>query len=398
MQQRGQLPTHYNELKYSVIRPVHTDRTAIPITSTAAPNAYFLPAVALVSAGQPTRWIWWGTEALQMVVFGRQLKNIFMEWRWKHGRSRIGGPVVSRVIGCSFRVTPERRYCWKQGTGTRRNTIAAIARQRHNQSRSHVQAQDSASATNVMPNRLMGGSGWFGSFFASRSNAISASENNLPMVTVESGPVRVVVSPPQLDSSVDVVSSVNEPDISTTDSYHDDFDGGEVGAYHCREEDSEGITGRIVAIYKPGRPANRALDRPATSQKLEIFVEVGERCETAMMLMCARIDDLFMSIPDQKRAPLVSILDDGGSNARMNTPAGSDINVNPSAEAGEGGLEQDLIGTNVNVEEGQRVQATFWSVFLGDRRAWKQRTKWITCAVLVVVVILLVLKPKLDRL
>ncbi|KAG0339514.1 hypothetical protein BG000_001942 [Podila horticola] len=113
--------------------------------------------------------------------------------------------------------------------------------------------------------------------------------------------VRVAISPDHTGATFDT-PSVNDNEGRSIES--DDDDDEELGAYHCREYSSDGITGRIVAIYRPGRLANRARDRPATSRKLEVFAEVGERCETAMMLMCARIDDLFMSIPDQKKVPL----------------------------------------------------------------------------------------------
>ncbi|KAF9970160.1 hypothetical protein BGZ73_007219 [Actinomortierella ambigua] len=83
----------------------------------------------------------------------------------------------------------------------------------------------------------------------------------------------------------------------------DDDDDDEVGVYHCREESIEGAPGRLVAIYRPARAANRARDIPARSCKLEIYAEIGERCETALMFMCSRLDDLFMSIPESKRMP-----------------------------------------------------------------------------------------------
>lgn len=359
MQQRGVAPTHHNELKYSIIRPVKTDRTAIPITSS-APNAYFIPAFALIAADHPGRWIWWGTEALQMVVFGRQLKNIIMEWKWKAGRARVGGPVANRLIGCSFRVTPERQYCWKQGTGKQKSIVSPRGRQR---------VGDLSDSGDITANRAVSSSGgWFGSFFSSRSPSISNPAIAMSDVVTD---VRVAISPDHTGATFDT-PSVNDNEGRSIES--DDDDDEELGAYHCREYSSDGITGRIVAIYRPGRLANRARDRPATSRKLEVFAEVGERCETAMMLMCARIDDLFMSIPDQKKVPLgVS----AGSNHERDTV-------------------QRVEETEEHVGQGQQYRASMLQRIAGDRKAWKRWIKWVTAAVLIAVVVILVLKPRLG--
>lgn len=371
VQQRGMTPTHHNELKYSVIRPLQTDRTAIPVTSTAAPNAYFIPALALIAADRPGRWIWWGTEALTLVVFGRQLKNIIMEWRWKVGRARIGGPLVQRLIGCSFRVTPEREYCWKLGTGRQRGASGHRGRHRNRDRQSRERRRNQVGDLNDSSRDITvnGGGGWFGSFFSSRSPTMS-------------GPVLAMS---------DVVTDAPEPPVharTAADTEHegdhfesDDDDDEEFGAYHCREYGSDGITGRIVAIYRPGRPANRARDRQATSRKLEVFTEVGERCETALMMMCVRIDDLFMSIPDQKKEPFVSLRSEEGS-GRLGAPAGSNRDLSDEATDRDG--------------EGQQSQASMLWRLVGDGGTWKPWIKWIVAAVLIAVVVILVLKPKLG--
>ncbi|KAG0235886.1 hypothetical protein BGW42_004532 [Actinomortierella wolfii] len=63
-------------------------------------------------------------------------------------------------------------------------------------------------------------------------------------------------------------------------SYESDDDGDDdAGVYHCREESIDGVPGRLVAVYRPARAANRARDLPARSCKLEIYAEIGERIE-----------------------------------------------------------------------------------------------------------------------
>lgn len=391
MQQRGMAPTHHNELKYSIIRPVQTDRTAIPITSTAAPNAYFIPALALIAVDHPGRWVWWGTEALQMVVFGRQLKNIIMEWKWKAGRARIGGPVVHRLIGCSFRVTPERQYCWKLGAGKQRSGLSPRGRHhnriRQSRERRRNQVGDLNDPGDTTTNRAASGSGgWFRSFFSSRSPPTS--NPAIVMSDVEAD-VRVAVPPDHAGATPDTTSSVNDHEHRSAES--DDDGDEEFGAFHCREYSSDGITGRIVAIYRPGRPANRARDCPATSRKLEVFTEVGERCETAMMMMCARIDDLFMSIPDQKKGPFVSLRSEGGSSGGLGASAGS--NHDPGDEATDRVVSQRIDEIEEHVGE---ARVSMLQRIAGDRKAWKQWTKWVTAAVLIAVVVILVLKPQLG--
>ncbi|KAG0088542.1 hypothetical protein BGZ92_006044 [Podila epicladia] len=391
MQQRGMMPTHHNELKYSIIRPVQTDRTAIPITSTAAPNAYFIPALALIATDHPERWIWWGTEALQMVIFGRQLKNIIMEWKWKAGRSRIGGPVVHRLIGCSFRVTPERQYCWKLGTGKQRSGLSPRGRHHNRNWRSRErrrnQGGDLSGPGDTTTNRAVGGSGgWFGSFFSSRSPPIL--NPAIAMSGVEAD-LRVAIPPDHGSATPDTTPSVQDHERRSAES--DDDDDEEFGAFHCREYSSDGITGRIVAIYRPGRRANRARDRPATSRKLEVFAEVGERCETAMMMMCARIDDLFMSIPDQKKGPFVSLQSEGGSSGGLGASA------NSSHDTGDDDTDR-FPSQRIGETEGHvgAVRVSILQRIAGDRKAWKQWTKWVTAAVLITVVVILVLKPKIG--
>jgi len=190
----------------------------------------------------------------------------------------------------------------------------------------------------------------------------------------------------------------------------------EMGCYHCREEGSTGYLGRIVAVYKPGRPANRARDRPARSRKLEIFTEVGERCETAMMLMCTRIDDLFMSVPAQKRGSLVTSRTNRGTVGNSSggdgtageqpstapTTGGMDRNddlVNEGAVDGGGELDQGGTG------QGQYSSSSFAAAaasspvshtkrLLGTRRDWLFRLRWLLAAILIAVVLVLVLIPR----
>ncbi|KAG0056054.1 hypothetical protein BGZ83_006491 [Gryganskiella cystojenkinii] len=394
LQERGLVPQqHQNELKYCIIRPVHTDRTAFPITNASATNAYFIPALALVAANYPSRWIWWGTEALQMVVFGRNLKNIIMEWRWKHGRTRIGGPIVHRLVGCSFRVTPERRYCWKQGTGKKR-TPAAVAAAARRANRAAAGQSRGVGSGQLLPGGTTagvrgGGGNWFGSFF-SRSSSPSST---LPYGASSDIPLNQVVTAPRASSEQDTTAIPPQegriPDVAAVDDDVDDDE--ELGCYHCREESPSGITGRIVAVYKPGRPANRARDRPATSRKLEIFTEVGERCETAMMLMCTRLEDLFLSIPDEKKGPFVS------SNLRQGGTTDDDAQLDGAVAEGEEGQPEENGETGVLADDS--VRSTVSSISLkqrikGTKASWRARLKWLVAAVLVAVVLVLVLKPK----
>ncbi|KAG0032788.1 hypothetical protein BGZ81_010073 [Podila clonocystis] len=203
--------------------------------------------------------------------------------------------------------------------------------------------------------------------------------------------VRVAIPPDHAGTIPDTTHSVNDHENRSAESGDDDDE--EFGAYHCREYSSDGITGRIVAIYRPGRLANRARDRPATSKKLEFFAEVGERCETAMMIMCARIDDLFMSIPDQKKDPFVSLRSEGGSSGGLGATAGS--NHDPGDEATDRDASQHIYEIEEHAGEGQQVRVSILRRITGDRKTWKQWTKWVTAAVLIAVVVILVLKPKL---
>ncbi|KAG0295777.1 hypothetical protein BGZ96_011012 [Linnemannia gamsii] len=442
LQERGLSPQHQAELKYSIIRPQHIDRTALPITG--ATNAYFIPALALVADHYPSRWIWWGTEALQMVVFGRQHKNVIMEWRWKHGRTRIGGPVAHRLIGASFQIAPDRKFCWKVGSGKSKTITAQQARSRRQQQQQHSRTASSAGSSRPMSQILStpfvggtegGGGGWFGSFFGRSRQPTRPSteptETSLSTadVTLESVQVHTPLSPtftiPELatpenpplseqESAIDrAMDSARTEDINIDDEDDDD----EVGCYHCREESSTGFLGRIVAVYKPGRPANRARDRPASSRKLEIFTEVGERCETAMMLMCTRLDDLFMSLPAQKKGPFVMSRPVGGSSSgggggdgaaggqqqQTSTAAGMNGHSNGASEGtgagGEGGAtgdgldlgDQGALGPTTN---SSRISISFKKRFIGTRRDWLFRIKWIVAAILIAVVLVLVLKPK----
>ncbi|KAF8933547.1 hypothetical protein BGZ58_006268 [Dissophora ornata] len=420
LQERGLSPQHHrNELKYCLIRPQHTDRTAIPVTSSSAPNTYFIPALALVAANYPARWIWWGTEALQMVVFGRQLKNIIMEWRWRHGRARIGGPIVHRLVGCSFRVTPERKYCWKQGTGKKRPANGAghdrttPQRSRRPGGRESIVLQPGPAE----PFNRVAGNSWFGSFFG-RSTATATtgtwasgtSDINPPADDIQLDQVLVTI-PPTLGTdeegvSVDLATVPQEnatlrerETAADIDNDQEDEDE-ELGCYHCREESSSGITGRVVAVYKPSRPANRARDRPAMSRKLEIYTELGERCETAMMLMCMRLDDLFMSIPDDRKGPFVSTRSSPGQGGGADAPTGeggAETNYAQGLGEGEGGANGSPAEGEGGVNNGQRSDVLVMKRILGGRNAWRLWLKWIIGVILIAVVVVLILKPKLTH-
>lgn len=441
LQERGLSPQHQAELKYSIIRPQHTDRTALPITG--ATNAYFIPALALVADHYPSRWIWWGTEALQMVVFGRQHKNVILEWRWKHGRTRIGGPVVHRLVGASFQIAPDRKYCWKMGSGKSTSTTAQEARNRLQQQQRQSRVFGAGSTRplsqilstqggGIAEGGVSGGGGWFGSFFGRSRQPIRQSTD--PVETSSSTTANialdsvVVHSPTSPTFNIPELATTQEnPPLSEQESTidramaDDDEDDDEVGCYHCREEGSTGFLGRIVAVYKPGRPANRARDRPASSRKLEIFTEVGERCETAMMLMCTRLDDLFMSLPAQKKGPFVTSrpVAVGSSNGgggggdgtasgqqQQATTAGVNGNSNEAdggtgagGVVGEGGRATgdgpDLGGPNApGLDTSAGASISFTKRLIGTRRDWLFRLKWIIAAILIAVVLVLVLKPK----
>ncbi|KAG0256411.1 hypothetical protein BG011_004577 [Mortierella polycephala] len=422
LQERGlSHQQHQNELKYCLIRPQRTDRTAFPMTTASGPNAYFIPALALVAANFPSRWIWWGTEALQMVVFGRLQKNVIMEWKWRHGRTRIGGPIVPRLIGCSFRVVPEIRYCWKIGSGKRRQGVTGtMMQQQRQQQQNHGGGTSSDSNRGnrrgrsnpnaVAPvlleqsmNRTAGGSSsWFTSFFTrttpspASTSAIVGAEDDVAM-----GQVRI---PMPSNSAVEGESS-NQQETGTNvhgneDSNVDDFDE-EVGCYHCREESSSGVMGRIVAVYKPGRPANRARDRPATSRRLEIYTEIGERCETAIMLMCMRLDDLFLSIPEQKK---MGPFDGADGHVGQTAEGGADVereSGNPRDEGSNGGETEEGVRQDsmADADGGTRQTSSQYGVRLlmlkrlyGGRGAWKSWAKWIVAAILIAVVVVLILK------
>ncbi|KAI1321084.1 hypothetical protein EDD11_008665 [Mortierella claussenii] len=421
LQERGLSSQSQNELKYCIIRPQHTDRTAVPLTNSLAPNAYFIPALALVAADYPARWIWWGTEALQMVVFGRQLKNIIMEWRWKHGRMRIGGPIVHRLVGCSFRVTPDRKYCWKQGSGKRRPATASTAA-------GHVVGQGQAGTgarsrrgdTTVLqlasaePLSRIAGSNWFGSFISRVASPTpsTATDNadTFSSIPLEGVQVPVPASTTQATSGREQnpmeIATLQDLDVAA---HEDDFDAQEAGCYHCREESPNGVAGRIVAVYKPGHPANRARDRPATSRRLEIYAEVGERCETAMMLMCVRLDDLFMSIPDEKKGPLVS----ARTTAPASGDASGDVEIATSAQVGEDSLESQIAqgsedlrggavgtaaaGSGAMASDDQRSELSAMKRLLLSRYTWRSWLKWVVATVLIAVVVVLILKPKFTH-
>lgn len=441
LQERGLSPQHQAELKYSIIRPQHTDRTALPITG--ATNAYFIPALALVADHYPSRWIWWGTEALQMVVFGRQHKNVIMEWRWKHGRTRIGGPVVHRLVGASFQIAPDRRYCWKMGSGKRTTPTAQEARSRLQQQQRQSRAFGAGSTRplsqilstqggGIAEGGVSGGGGWFGSFFGRSRQPIrqstetaeppSSTTANIALASV------IVHSPTSPTFNIpELVVTQENPSLSEQESAIDratddnDEDDDEMGCYHCREEGSTGFLGRIVAVYKPGRPANRARDRPASSRKLEIFTEVGERCETAMMLMCTRLDDLFMSLPAQKKGPFVTSRPvavgsnssgggggDGTASGQQQQATTAGVNGNNSeandgtraegAVGGGGGATGDGLDIGGPNTPGLATTAgtsiSFTKRLIGTRRDWFFRLKWVIAAILIAVVLVLVLKPK----
>ncbi|KAI8351902.1 hypothetical protein B0O80DRAFT_454970 [Mortierella sp. GBAus27b] len=403
IQERGISPQRH-ELKYSICRPQRTDTTAMASSNPSASNAYFLPAQALVAANHPARWIWWGTEALQMVVFGRQQKNIIMEWKWKRSRTRIGGPIVHRLIGCSFRITPERTYCWKLGTGSRRHNTghdrALQERSRSNFAQSPVSSESSNGA---------GESSWMGrlvSRFRTAPSTTVASGSNTDSA-IPMGQVHISIDPPPVaDGEEDTRDNpientrLTERDTLTPESNGVDEDDEEMGCYHCREECPSGTTGRIVAVFRPSRPANRARDRPAMSCRLEIFTELGERCETAMMLMCMRLDDLFMSIPAEKRGLFVPM----SSSPAQGSSTGGDSQDRTTDPAGGVSVETNDVHNHVVDEQsqtvpvgGRRLGASIRKHILGSRKTWKTRSKWIIAVILIVSVLVLVLKPKLSR-
>ncbi|KAG0293658.1 hypothetical protein BGZ98_002090, partial [Dissophora globulifera] len=180
----------------------------------------------------------------------------------------------------------------------------------------------------------------------------------------------------------------------------------ELRCYHCREESPEGVTGRIVAIYRPGRPANRARDRPAVSRRLEIFAELGERCETAMMLMCMRLDDLFMSIPDEKKGPFIpartslgqgsggEVLNGGTEAAAVAAGDENHEGGNTQSQHPEGAESRGEDQAGVLAINDQRSEVSVMKRILGNRKSWKARIKWTIGAVLIAVVIVLILRPK----
>ncbi|KAF9960816.1 hypothetical protein BGZ72_005822 [Mortierella alpina] len=300
LQERGLAPQlHQSELKYCIIRPQRTDRTAIPITNTLGPNTDldFIPALALVAANYPARWIWWGTEALQMVVFGRQLKNVIMEWKWKHGET----------------------------------------------------------------------------------------EGSMPQE-------------PEISTHVDGIPlSMQE---ATADGSDEDDE--ELGCYHCREESPSGAIGRIVAVYKPGRPADRARDRPATYRRLEIYTEVGDRCETAMMLMCTRLDDLFMSIPEEKKTGVFVSNHRSSEGVIANSTAiGGPDSADGAAEGNNFGPENgEDAGRAARVEgrvvaSDQRSEISVLKRLFAGQYTWRSWLKWTVAAILIAVVVVL-LKTKMS--
>ncbi|KAF9284939.1 hypothetical protein BGZ68_004290 [Mortierella alpina] len=207
---------------------------------------------------------------------------------------------------------------------------------------------------------------------------------------------------PEASTGVDSIPlSVQE---ATADSNSEEDE--ELGCYHCREESPSGAIGRIVAVYKPGRPANRARDRPATSRRLEIYTEVGDRCETAMMLMCTRLDDLFMSIPEDKKKG-VFVSNNGGSEVTA-------INDLPGGEGGGGdstgdATERNNFGREIGEEVGvatrpedrvlasdQRSEISMLKRLFAGQYTWRSWLKWTVAAILIAVVVILVLKPKIS--
>lgn len=187
-----------------------------------------------------------------------------------------------------------------------------------------------------------------------------------------------------------------EQETSTSISNGPDEDDEELGCYHCREESPTGIIGRIVAVYRPSRPANRARDRPAMSSRLEIFAELGERCETAMMFMCMRLDDLFTSIPAERKglfATARSPNESGSQNPTIDPAGGAGTETNYTHGDGNGVRGEN--GSQARDE--QRLEVSIMKRLLGSRDTWKTRLKLVVAAILIVVVLVLVLKPKFAR-
>ncbi|KAF9944498.1 hypothetical protein BGZ70_004591, partial [Mortierella alpina] len=396
LQERGLTPpTHPSELKYCILRPQRTDRTAIPITNTLGPNTDldFIPALALVAANYPARWIWWGTEALQMVVFGRQLKNVIMEWKWKQGRTRIGGPILHRLIGCSFRVAPDRRYCWRVGSGKRRIHVDATDSQSRTAGNAEGNSGGNGGGSSIttarrhqgrelaLPgrtdlSRTAAGGGWFNSFFTRTNNASAAESRpgDVPLndVRTPSSPLPhmagaetegAMSEPSQVSTGVDGIPlSVQEATADGTGEVDE-----ELGCYHCREE-----------------------NRSATSRRLEIYAEVGDRCETAMMLMCTRLDDLFMSIPEEKKNG-VFVSNNGGSEAvaGSGSPVGRRDSPDEGAERNNIGRENgENVGVATRTEDwmlasDQRSEISVLKRLFAGRYTWRAWLKWTVAAILI---------------
>jgi len=235
-----------------------------------------------------------------------------------------------------------------------------------------------------------GGSSWFGTFFSRTRVTIDSTVSDATDI-----PLNHVLATPTMNEQ-DTVANRQEQ----TNADDDDDDDEELGCYHCREESSSGVTGRIVAVYRPGRPANRSRDRPATSRKLEIYTELGERCETAMMLMCTRLEDLFMSVPEQKKGPFIAHprqerpLTESGPEA--GPVDGEGVEIGDEQERGQS--REAGLAAEQSTQRSQSLQsASLKQRIVGSKAAWKTRIKWIVAVVLIAVVAVLVFKPKFHH-
>ncbi|KAG0366203.1 hypothetical protein BGZ54_005679 [Gamsiella multidivaricata] len=247
------------------------------------------------------------------------------------------------------------------------------------------------------------GNNWFGSFFGRTTTPPLPSSERHDSNTIALEHVRISISsestPDGLHPSPSDPATLREQE-SAAATAADQEDDEEAGCYHLREESLTGTTGRIVAVYRPGRPANRALDRPAMSKRLEIFTELGEKCETALMLMCVRLDDLFMAIPDDKKGSFtdpVAVQRNGGRSGNGSEGAGGGEDTTEQGGETEGGEPGGRESGTGEGEDDRRSEISVMKRLLGGRHTWRLRIKWVIATILVAVVIVLILKPKFSQ-
>ncbi|KAF9095162.1 hypothetical protein BGX23_000938 [Mortierella sp. AD031] len=135
--------------------------------------------------------------------------------------------------------------------------------------------------------RNAGGGGWFGSFFgkasrhrASDTEASPAATGDIALDSVRVHTPSINPEPAATQESVSLSEQEAAVDSAIDASAEGDEDDEEARCYHCREESSTGFLGRIVAVYKPGRPADRARDRPASSL-VAVEEEMAQRMDNS---------------------------------------------------------------------------------------------------------------------